>query len=113
MLNVYIKYNHKYSLGTQDYVSIRLFITYMYNNYLWLDLVQPSPVNLVSSHSGVVIRSVNVVWLVVSSHTRKHTHKHLLFLLDEFIRGSFLEPLDELHRYVPTHVVHNILFPEC
>ena len=30
------------------------------NNYLWLDLVEPSPVNLVSPYSGVVIRSVNV-----------------------------------------------------
>ena len=97
-------------------MSIRLqyyTITYMYNNYLWLDLVQPSPVNLVSPHSGVVIRSVNVIWLAVSPHSPEHTHKHLSFLLDEFIRGSFFGPLDELHRYVPTHVVHNILFPEC
>ena len=95
-------------------MSIRLqyyAIIYMYNNYLGLYLVQPSPVNPVSPHSGVVIRSVSVVWLVVSSP--KHMHIHLSFLLDEFIRGSFLEPLDEFHRYVPTHVVHNILFPEC
>ena len=83
------------------------------NNYLWLDLVEPSPVNLVSPYSGVVIRSVNVAWLVVSFHSPKHTQKHLSFLLVKFICRSFLESLDELHRYVPTHVVHNILFPEC
>ena len=97
-------------------MSIRLqyyAIIYMYNNYLGHYLVQPSPVNLVSPHSDVVIRSVSVVWLVVSSHSLKHMHIHLLFLLDEFIQGFFLEPLDEFHRYVPTHVVHNILFPEC
>ena len=87
--------------------------TCMYNNYLGLYLVLPSSVNLVSPHSGVVIRSVSLVWLVVSSHSPKHMHIHLSFLLDEFIRGSFLEPLDEFHRYVPTHVVYNILFPEC
>ena len=58
---------------------------YMYNIYLWLDLVEPSPVNLVSPYSGVVIRSVNIAWLVVSSHSPMHTQKYLSFLLDNYL----------------------------
>ena len=101
-----ILWAHKVTCLQIYYANIYM---YMYNNYLWLDLVEPSPVNLVSPYTGVVIRSVTVAWLVVSSHFPKHTQKYLSFLLDKFICRSFLESLDELHR----HVVHNILFLEC
>ena len=55
-----------YSLhwGVCRHTIITRLHKYMCNNYLWLDLVQPSSVNLVSPYSAVVIRSVNVVWLV-------------------------------------------------
>ena len=78
------------------------------NNYLWLDLVEPSPVNLVSPYSGVVIRSVNVAWLVVSFHSPKHTQKYLLFLLDKFV-WSFTGMYPCTHVAITQHFVPGVL----